>query len=407
LIIPFFVMYLTSNVVSSRPGGYGDTSLLEKNPYYHFFISKSPYWIGFFVALPFLILGLIPLIWMYSPLYSIYGDPSFSSLGISFLGDTGIFGIIRHVNGGLSGPHGIVSLILSLFLPLGVAIMFIVAYNRRTKRLILERDKYKQLEGEFTSSLFQLGNRIGDGLPAEIAFSRVAETTTGTATEGFFSLVNRNIQQMGMGLQKALFDNRQGAVIAYPSSLVSTSMKILVESVKKGLKVAAKSLMSLSDYVKNIKKVNDRLNDLLADITSDMKSNMTFLAPLLGGIIVGLSGMITLILSALLSFIDSGIDLSNTSGMGVNITDLTSLFYVGDMIPTYWLQVIVGIYLVQVVFILTQTLVSIRSGNDVLARINETGKNLKRTLVLYFIVALISTIGLTLVAALALKGMVG
>jgi len=63
------------------------------------------------------------------------------------------------------------------------------------------------------SSLFQLGNRIGDGLPAEIAFSKVMDSTKGTATEGFFRIVNENIQQLGMSLERALFDPKRGAVV--------------------------------------------------------------------------------------------------------------------------------------------------------------------------------------------------
>jgi hypothetical protein len=405
LIIPFLVVYLTGNAINKRPGGYGDTTMLENNPYYKNFVSKKPYVLGALVALPFILIGLLPLIWMYTPLYTTYGDPTFASMGLGILGETGAFGILVHQStGSLTGPHGLLSLILSLFIPMGVALMFIIAFNLRTKNLVKAREQYKALEGEFTSSLFSLGNRIGDGFPAEIAFSKVAESSKGTSTEGFFSIVNQNIQQFGMSLEKALFDVRRGAVVFYPSSLVATSMKILVEAVKKGLNVAAKSLMSLSDYVKSIKKVNDRLNDLLADITSDMRSNMTFLAPLLGGIIVGLSGMITLILSSLLGF---GGDLTGGAVGGVNVDQITELFYVGNMIPTYWLQIIVGVYLVQVVFILTSTLVIIRSGQDLLAKVNETGKNLKVTILLYTTVAFLSIMGLAMVAIFALRGMVG
>jgi hypothetical protein len=183
-------------------------------------------------------------------------------------------------------------------------------------------------------------------------------------------------------------------------------MKILTESVRKGLKVAARSLMSISDYVKNIRKVNLRLNDLLADIISDMKSNMTFLAPLLSGVIIGLSGMITLILAnleVLIGGIESGGDLAVGGGAGFG--NLLNIFQVTEMIPTYWLQVIVGLYLVEVVFILTGTLIVIKSGKDDLARMAETGKNLRNTIVLYFIVALVSIIGLGVVGAVALAGL--
>jgi hypothetical protein len=75
------------------------------------------------------------------------------------------------------------------------------------------------------------------------------------------------------------------------------------------------------------------------------------------------------------------------------------------MIPTYWLQIVVGIYLIEIVFILTATLVTIKSGRDPLQTTAETGKNLKVTLILYSIVALGAIIGLTIIGAVALSGL--
>ncbi|MBU2576967.1 MAG: hypothetical protein KKF50_04560 [Nanoarchaeota archaeon] len=409
LIIPLLVLYLTGNVMMQRPGGYGETSLLEKNPLYAKYKSNAAYWKGFFIGLPFILIGLIPFFWRYTniPLWlNMARDYTWAELGIGFMGGGYAFGIVDPLTGVLFGPSGALSLILSLFVPVGVAIIFIVAYHDKTKDLIVSRQKYKEVENEFTSSLFQLGNRLGDGIPAEIAFAKVMDSTKGTATEGFFRMVNENIQQLGMGLERALFDPRRGAVIFYPSQLIATSMRILIESVKKGLKVAARSLMSISEYVKNIKKINDRLNDLLADIISDMKSNMVFLAPLLSGIIVGLSGMIATILGGLAGMAESGglgggEEIIGAGGIG----GLLGIFDPVTMIPTYWLQIVVGIYLIQIVFILTSTLVTIKSGRDQLQTTSETGKNLKKTITLYFIVALVAIVGLTLIGAVALAGL--
>jgi hypothetical protein len=410
LIVPFLVLYLTNNVMMKRPGGYGDSTLLEKNPKYHNYISKRAYVYAGIISFPLFLIGFFPIIWMYTPLSSWLEMPidfTWAELGFGIMGDTGVLGIMPNSMGVLVGPYGILSLVLSLFVPLGLGVFFSVAASFRTKELILERDKYKEVEEEFTSSLFQLGNRIGDGLPAEVAFGKVMDSTKGTASEGFFQIVNENIHSLGMSLDRALFDPRRGAVIFYPSHLIATSMKILAESVKKGLKVAARSLMSISDYVKNIRKVNIRLNDLLADIISDMRSNMTFLAPLLSGVIVGLSGMITLIL-ANLGEMTSGFDSAATGGdltAAVGLGGIMNMFEVTEMIPTYWLQVIVGLYLVQVVFILTGTLVTIKSGKDDLAQTAETGRNLRNTILLYFIVALLSILGLAIIAGVALEGM--
>ncbi len=405
IIVPMMVIYLTMDVMMRRPGGYGNAALLESNPLYSEYVSRRPYWVGFLSALPLFLIGLFPLIWMYSPLYAKFGDPSWASVGLSFMGQGGIFGIIEKSGGGVVGPFGILSLVLSLFIPVAIAVVFIVASKMRTKNIILSRDKYKQVEEEFTSSLFQLGNRLGDGVPAESAFAKVMQSSRGTATEGFFKIVNENIMNLGMSVERALFDPKRGAVIYYPSDLVSTSMRIMVESVKKGLQVAARSLMSIADYVKNIKKVNTRLNDLLADILADMKSNMTFLAPLLSGIIIGLSGMITLILGSLEAMV------GDLGGGGIGdaggLTGMLGMFNIAEMIPTYWLQVVVGIYLIEVVFILTSTLITIRSGRDELENTAEVGKNLKKAVGLYFVIALFSIIGLALVGAIALRGMAG
>jgi hypothetical protein len=69
---------------------------------------------------------------------------------------------------------------------------------------------------------------------------------------------------LGMSVEKAIFDSRRGAIIYYPSDLVETSMRILVESSKKGLSIAAISLINISEYVKNLQKITERLKDLLA-----------------------------------------------------------------------------------------------------------------------------------------------
>ncbi|MFA4960773.1 MAG: hypothetical protein WC548_03870 [Candidatus Pacearchaeota archaeon] len=404
IIVPFSVLYLTENVLMKRPGGHGEANLLEKNPLYPEYKSNRAYWSGAIIALPFFILGMIPFLWRYTNLPLWLGmarDYTWEQIGLGFMGKSGIFGIVG-ADGVLYGPSGIFSLVLSLFVPLSVSIVFIVAYKMKTKELIKASENYKNMEKEFTSSLFQLGNRLGDGIPAEIAFSKVSNSSRGTATEGFFRIVNENIHQLGMSLERALFDPKRGAVVFYPSQLVATSMKILIESAKKGLGVAARSLMSISDYVKNIRKINERLNDLLAEIISDMKSNMTFLAPLLSGIILGLSGMISSILGSLSAMFNSA---GAGEVIGTGIEGILGFFDPVLMIPTYWLSIVIGFYLVEIVFILTSTLVTIKSGRDPLQTTSEIGKNLKYTIVLYFIIALFSIVGLSLIGAVVLTGL--
>ncbi|MDO8467525.1 MAG: hypothetical protein Q7S56_01080 [Nanoarchaeota archaeon] len=403
LIVPFLVFYLVDRVLFMRPGGYGETTLLEQNPYYPSYISKKPYFIAFLICFPLIFLGFLPLIFQYTPFPNWFGlqrDYSFTELGLGFLGNDKLFDF-RQVADGYAGPFGIGALLLGMFVPLGIALFFSIAYSEKTKLLIKERDRTKQLEDEFNNSLFQLGNRLGNGVPPELVFGKVAESARGLMTEDFFRKVDYNIRQGGMSVDRAIFDKQRGALIDYPSDLIATSMRILIESSKKGLKIAAISLMSISEYVKNIKKITDRLRDLLAEIISDMKSNMTFLAPLLSGIVVGLASMITAILTKL----DLG-QFSGSTAFG-NLENILQIFQVMKMVPPYYLQIIVGIYLIEIIFILTSALVTIDSGDDKLETTNKTGKNLSVGILIYFVIAMVSTLALYFLSAVVLGGLTG
>jgi hypothetical protein len=206
--------------------------------------------------------------------------------------------------------------------------------------------------------------------------------------------------QMGMSVEQAIFDKKRGVLVYYPSDLIATSMKILVESAKKGLNIAALSLISLSEYVKNINKITDRLKDMLAEIISDMKSNMTFLAPLLSGIVIGLAAMITSILKKL-DIVQPAGETGALAGFG-GMSTIIDLFDYKIMIPPYLLQIIVGIYIIEVIFILTGALTVINSGEDKLEQTSRTGINLKKGIGLYVVTSLIAIISLFFLTAIVL-----
>ncbi len=403
LLIPFFVFYLTNEIMIKRPGGYGESSSLELNPLYPKYRSRKPYFKAAMICIPLFLLGMLPFLFRIPGLAEAIGlqsDYSFS--GIGFLSNLKFFDFITIDTGSVVGPMGIVALLLSLLIPLSIFLFFSISYRERTKEIILARDYTKRLEVEFNNSLFKLGNRIGDGTPAELAFGKVAESSTGLESERFFRMVNTNMRTLGMSLEKAIFDKRRGAIIYYPSTLISTSMHILLEATKKGLGVAAQALMSISDYVKNIGKINDRLKDLLADVSSDMKSNMVFLAPLLAGIVVGLGSMITLIITKLTEMINSNPS-GEISGNLVSIKSFMDQFGIDGVIPPYFLQIVIGLYIVEIIFILTKALVTVDAGQDELKETYEISRNLKSGGMLYIIVALISIVVLSLLAAVALS----
>ncbi|MEW6063495.1 MAG: hypothetical protein AB1571_03965 [Nanoarchaeota archaeon] len=376
IILPIVVFSMGSNMLAKRSTGYGESEIAKSLEV------KKPYAIAIFLASIIIILGLFPFILKIT-------DPSFDI-------DLGRFGKLldyRNPSGNqcslgesCSGPYGLGALLLSLFIPLGLAVGFGLYYKIKTKNLIKIRNETKQLEKEFASSLFQLGTRIGDGVPAELAFSTVAKNMEGTPTGNFFRLVSVNIQNLGMSLKEAIFNSRVGAILSYPSSLIQSSMEVLLESSKKGPKIVSQSLISISVYIDRIHTVNERLKDLLSEIVSSMKSQVSFLTPIIAGIVVGIASMIVNIIGNL-GLMFQKLTIAQPGSEFGGLSAITSIFKIQDIIPSYFFQAVVGIYVVELVFILTILANGIENGPDKLNQDHELGKNMFRGTFLYVLIS--------------------
>jgi hypothetical protein len=397
VILPIAVYYLGKNILSKRPTGYGDTDISETNPEYKKYkniilrlgraeLKISPLFIAVFIGIVFFIIGFSPMI-----LHAI--SPGFDA---SFMG--GKFKLLDYheskvTAGEIVGPYGIGASIISVGVILAIGLSLGIYFMLRSKNVIRIREKTKELEDEFASALFQLGNRLGDGLPAEIAFGKVAEVMTDTVSGRFFELVSVNISRLGMSVQEAIFNPRTGALVYFPSKIIESSMKVLIESAKKGPKIAAQAVMNVARYIKEIHKVNERLKDLMADIISSMKSQIKFLTPAIAGIVIGITSMVTNILG-MLSERMAGI--ASTGEASLAQMSLVDMF--GDGIPTYYFQIIVGIYVVQIIYILTVLSNGIENGSDKLAERYELGQNLTKSVLLYVFVSIVIMLLFNLIA---------
>ncbi len=384
LVLPFLVMYLGNSMLSKRPTGYGESDILLQHPdlkrYQSLASGMSPATVSFAIIALFCLVGLIPVL-----LYFI--DPAYD---FSFFG--GKFFDYKDGN----GPYGVGALFLSLFVPLGLALGLAFHYWVKSRKLVAFKQKTDALEVEFSGALFQLGNRIGDGIPTEIAFGDVSQQMQGTPTGDFFRIVNMNIRNAGMNIKESIFDPQRGALLFFPSALIESTMKVLVESAKKGSQIVSKSLLTISDYVTRIYRINERLKDLLADVLSSMTSQITFLTPLIAGIVVGVGSMVVTIINKLgeqFATLESP-----GEGLTGGITALVSVLNIKDVIPSYYFQLIVGIYVIQLTIILTLLSTRIERGYDQTTTHYRLSKNLITAGLLYVAVSFIGIIVFTLLA---------
>src|SRR3989344_2610564 len=294
--LPIGVYYLGQTILSKRPAGYGAPDIGEKPGLKKFrnvniplggkiSISINPLYFSAMILAVFMIIGFSPLI-----IHTL--NPEFE---LRFNQETLKF--LDYIcppesvcpPTPLIGPYGVGASILSLFVIAGLGISIGTYYSLRSKNVIKIRNKTRELEDEFSSALFQLGNRLGDGLPAEIAFAKVAASMRGTTSGQFFNITERNITRLGMGLEEAIFNDKVGAMTSFPSNVIESSMKVLIESIRKGPRIAAQALLSMSRYIKEIHRVEERLKDLMADVSSSMQAQIKFLTPAIAGIVIGIT----------------------------------------------------------------------------------------------------------------------
>ncbi len=405
--IPLLLFYLTKTTLSKRPTGYGEVDISEEIPALKRYrnivlrfggreILLSPLVVSLIVGGVMLLIGIVPwAVQFIVPQAVLLGEQPFEpSMGFKLL-DYRLYSS----GTGIIGPYGIGAAVISMLVPLAFGIGVGTYFLLRSQNVFKIRERSRKLEEEFASALFHLGNRIGDGVPVESAIEKVALMMKETPSGEFFGLVSVNMRKFGMSLEKAIFDPNAGAINYFPSPIIESSIKVMMESAKKGPKSASTTLINISEYIKDIHRVNERLRDLMADIISDMKQQVSILAPAIAGIVVGITSMIIGILGSLSQQMAniSAISADNTIPSG-----LLNLF--GEGIPTYYFQIIIGVYIVEVIYIMTLLINGIESGSDKLSERYLLGSNLVKSTIVYVVIALAITIVFNAIAASIITG---
>jgi hypothetical protein len=189
---------------------------------------------------------------------------------------------------------------LQYYLPLSIAIsagfyLYGKSVNKRKEQIKIEK-----MEGDFKDVVYLLASRLGEKKPLEDAIGYVKHfmPESKVATE-LLENVQRNIMVMGLTLKSAIFDPTYGAIKNTPSRLMSSSFKIMTDSIELGPEVASASLVSLSEQLRNVQKINQLMKKLLDEVTSMMSSMASFIGPIVLGMVSSLQRVIVDIMTPL------------------------------------------------------------------------------------------------------------
>ncbi|MEM5871318.1 MAG: hypothetical protein QW051_00425 [Candidatus Aenigmatarchaeota archaeon] len=284
------------------------------------------------------------------------------------------------------GEHDIVSMIMSMMIIMGIGFglaSYFILSNFQRARI---QDDVLKTEGEFELALFQLGNRISGGTPTEVALEKSIDDVKDLNIVGLFTITLRNIRNLGMTFREAMLDIKYGAIRYYPSNLIRNIMYMIVDIAKKGVKYAAEGMLTVSKYLKNIRETQEYIRELLQESVSSMRFQAYMLTPIITGLIVSMAQIIIKVLSILGQRLSS---LSMGASLPMNISGslITGVASTETVSPEVF-QLIIGIYLIEVIIILAMFITKISQGENKVYQWYLAGKMLVLAIVMYFLVAI-------------------
>ncbi|MFH0890201.1 MAG: hypothetical protein V1836_03630 [Candidatus Aenigmatarchaeota archaeon] len=260
------------------------------------------------------------------------------------------------------------------------------------------RKKIMSVESEFAEALFHLGNQLSSGIPIENAIDKNQEKIRDLSISDFFERIVQNIKRMGMTFEQAIFDKNNGAVWYYPSSLIISVMKVIVEAVRKGVYNASQSMLSISRYLKDVHSIEEELRSVLGESTTSMKFLGAVLAPLVAGVTVTLA----LVMLDIIKALGEKIAILTSQGGATSLPLFLTIGMDKGAVTAEIFQLVVGIYMLEVAGLLSYFVSRIETGEDKINFYSTLALNMFISFAVYSITILIvySTFGAQIQSAI-------
>ena len=259
---------------------------------------------------------------------------------------------------------------VTLFIIWGVAAtvtLYSISVYRPYKKV---RDDIKQVEKEFSDALYILGKRIGEEKSPEESFAYTANTMEGAKIAEVFSQTGYNLMAMHTNIRDALFSSEYGSLKHVHSDRIKAIMRLFVEGIQKSQRAVSISIIRIADHLKELQQVENKIKDTLYSLTSTLRSTAAVFAPLIAGVTLA----ITKLISNIIHSMSGKIPIENFAGDSSTVfTGITESFSLENIRPEYFVLVI-GIYIIELVFLLTRFTNGIDEGDDKAAFMYSLGR---------------------------------
>lgn len=325
IILPIILFFFINDILENRPVTFNKMTISSHPDMAPpgKFVLKTKNGKYFIPALPFAIAIALPIIFLGFILYSGAGKENLNQ---------------------------------SIIITTGILLGFLTYYFLSSFQKLKLREDTKKLEKEFTEALFQLGNHVSSGVPIEVAVDKSTKSISGLVIKEFFIIILKNIRDLGMTFSEAIFDREYGAIKFFPSKLIRSIMRIVVDSSRKGVQTASITMLNISRHLKNLQENQEKINDMLEDVLSSLKFQGFLLTPLVSGIIVTMAAVIIKIIGSLGATIAN---LKNTQYSSLPLISIQNM----NITPGEF-QLVCSIYFIETSIIVGMFINGIENGED-------------------------------------------
>jgi hypothetical protein len=260
----------------------------------------------------------------------------------------------------------------------------------------LEKNKdILRIESELPIALFQLSINADIGKPVEKNIEDLLPRIKTLKISEVFKKIINNITTSGMTLSSAIFEKGVGAIYSYPSRIIYMAFQLIVDISKRGMTFLSLALKSMSEFLKDADEVNNATDEILSETTSDMQIQALVFAPLSAGIVVGLMAIIIYLFAFFGQSMQSIEEFLGKDALGGSaVSAFSFLMNIGNQIPFHYFQIVVGVYMIEIVYIISHFLGELNYGNDEVSKLLNQGKVMLIGIVIYGIVVCLLYFGI-------------
>ena len=242
-----------------------------------------------------------------------------------------------------------------------------------------------EMEDEFREVLFGLGQEIDRGIPLEVAIEKIMPTLRGNYSINLLQNIISNIKYKNLTMEQAIFDKKEGAIRYFPSKLIHSILKAVVDAANKGTKIVSQIMISISKYLTDLHKTQESIQDKFSEVVSSMQMQARILLPLICGIMNTLTYMII----EMIGFLEKAFGGISPDASAAAYTGFLAMWQ-GLTISPATFQLAIGFYCLETMIILSWFMTGIQVGVDKITLHNEISKNLLIGGLIYIAVSVIS-----------------